>query len=125
MLCIIPTLMVLSFFFNSRILQTGILQNGPNQFIENQKQNQDNTGRFGMKNLPKRLEFFCRNVLFPKKRTKNTPNQPVREHPAIELSPKSLCGAISLGRHPSYQRNSKNGPRDEETQKFAYVACAT
>ena len=67
MLCIIPTLMVLSFFFNSRILQTG-----PNQFVENQKQNQDNTGRFGMKNLPKRLEFFLpkrlyRNALFPMK----------------------------------------------------------
>ena len=58
MLCIIPILMVLSFFFNSRILQTGILQTGPNQFVENQKQNQDNTGRFGMQNLPKRLEFF-------------------------------------------------------------------
>ena len=56
--------MVLSFFFNSRILQTGILQTGPNQFVENekenknQKQNQDNTGRFDMKNLPKRLKFF-------------------------------------------------------------------
>ena len=50
MLCIIPTLKVLSFFFNSRILQTGILQTGPNQFVENEKQNQDNTGRFGMKN---------------------------------------------------------------------------
>ena len=36
--------MVLSFFFNSRILQTGILQTGPNQFVENQKQNQDITG---------------------------------------------------------------------------------
>ena len=71
MLCIIPTLMVLSFFFNSRILQTGILSwfcfwfstTGPNQFVENQKQNQDNTGRFGTKNLPQRLR---RNVLFPK-----------------------------------------------------------
>ena len=61
MLCIIPTLKVLSFFFNSRILQTGILQTGPNQFVENQ----DNTVRFGMKNLPKRLEIICRNVLFP------------------------------------------------------------
>ena len=64
MLCIIPTLMVLSFFFqfffNSRILQTGILKTGPNHFVENQKQNQDNTRRFGMKNLPKRLG---RNVL--------------------------------------------------------------
>ena len=68
MLSIIPTLMVLSFFFNSRILLTGILQTGPNQFVENQKQNQDNTGRFGMKNLPKRLEFFCRNVLLPHQR---------------------------------------------------------
>ena len=44
MLSIIPTLLVLSFFLNSRILQTGILQTGPNQFVENQKQNQDNTG---------------------------------------------------------------------------------
>ena len=44
MLSIILTLMVLSFFFNSRILQTGILQSGPNQFVENKKQNQDNTG---------------------------------------------------------------------------------
>ena len=58
MLCIIPTLLVLSFFFNSRILQIGNLQTGPNQFVENQKQNQDNTGRFDMKSLPKRLEFF-------------------------------------------------------------------
>ena len=70
MLCLIPTLMVLSFFINSRILPTGILQTGPNQFVENQNQNQDNTGRFGMKSLPKRLEFFLlkrlyRNVLFP------------------------------------------------------------
>ena len=51
--------MVLSVFFNSRILQTGILQTGPNQFVENQKQNQDNTGRFGMENLPKLLEIFA------------------------------------------------------------------
>ena len=64
MLCIIPTIMVLSFFFNSRILKTGnlqsgILQTGPNQFVENQ----ENTIRFGMENLPKRLDlFFCRNV---------------------------------------------------------------
>ena len=62
MLSIIPTLTDLPFFFNSRILQTG-----PNQFVENQKQNQDNTGQdntghFDMKNLPERLEFFCRNV---------------------------------------------------------------
>ena len=33
-LCIIPTFLVLLFFFNSRILQTGILQAGPNQFVE-------------------------------------------------------------------------------------------
>ena len=59
------------------------------------------------------------------KRTKNTPTQPERDHPAIEVSPKSPCGAISLGRRPSYQRNPKNGPRDEEPQKIAYVACAT
>ena len=32
MLSIIPTLLVLSFFFNFRILQTGILQTRPNQF---------------------------------------------------------------------------------------------
>ena len=54
-----------------------------------------------------------------------TPTQPERENPAIEVSPKSPCGAISLGRRPSYQRNPKNGPRDEETQKFAHFACAT
>ena len=66
MLSIIPTLMVLSFFIKSRILLTGILQTGPNQFVENQ----DNTGRFGMKIMPKRLEFclpkrLCQNNLFP------------------------------------------------------------
>ena len=65
MLCIIPILRVLSFFFDSRILQTSILQTGPNQFVENQKQNQDNTGRhekfaetsrfFAETSLPKRL----------------------------------------------------------------------
>ena len=60
-----------------------------------------------------------------KKRTKKTPTQPEREHPAIEVSPKLPCGAISLGRRPSYQRNPKNGPRNEGTQKFAYFACAT
>ena len=53
-----PTLKVLSFFFNSRILQTGILQTRPNQFVENQKRNHDNTGRFGKKNLPKRRVFL-------------------------------------------------------------------
>ena len=63
MLSIIPTLIVLSFSFNSRILQTGILQTGPDQFVEIQNKtkiirNQTNTGRFGMKTLPKRLEFF-------------------------------------------------------------------
>ena len=72
MLCIIPTIMVLSFFFNSRILQTGILQTGilqtgPNQFVENQKQNQENTRRFGMKNLPKRLDLFFAETSLPKR----------------------------------------------------------
>ena len=70
MFCIIATLMVLSFFFNSRTLETGILSWFCIWFSTNwlgPKQNQDNTGRFGMKNLPKRLEFFlpkrlCRNV---------------------------------------------------------------
>ena len=38
------------------------------------------------------------------KRTKNTPTQPEREHPAIEVSPILPCGAISLGRRPSYIR---------------------
>ena len=56
-----------------------------------------------------------------KKRTKNTPTQPEREHPAMEVSVK----LPSLGRRPSYQLNPKNGTRDEETQKFAYFACAT
>ena len=65
MLCIIPTLMVLSLFFNSRILQTGILQTRHKRFVENQKQHLDNAGRFGVKTMLKRLEFFCRNVLFP------------------------------------------------------------
>ena len=74
MLCIIPTITVLSFFFQffllSRVLQTGIQQTGPNQFVENQKQNQDNMRRIGMKSLPERLKVFllkrlCRNVLFP------------------------------------------------------------
>ena len=60
-----------------------------------------------------------------KKRTKNTPTQSEREHPAIEVSPRSPCGAISLGRRPTYQRNPKNSPRNEETQKIAYFACAT
>ena len=76
MLSIIPTLIVLSFFFNSWILQTGILQTGPNQFVENQKQNLENTGPRSYRTfrhekfaetsrvflLPKRL---WRNVLFP------------------------------------------------------------
>ena len=67
MLCINPTLMVLSFFFNSRILQTGILQTGPNQFVEKTRKNQDNTRRFGMKNLPKRLEIFFVETSLPKR----------------------------------------------------------
>ena len=50
--------MVLSFFFNSRILQTGILQTGPNQFVENQKQIQDNTRRFGVKNFGRNVSNF-------------------------------------------------------------------
>ena len=69
--------MVVSFFFNSRIPQTGILQTGPNQFVENQKQNQDNTGRFGMKILPKRLEFFFAETSLPKR---PVPLRTVEEH---------------------------------------------
>ena len=61
--CLVPILMVLSFFFNSRVLPLVFLQTGPNQFVEHQKQNQDNTGRFGMKNLPKRPEFFAETSL--------------------------------------------------------------
>ena len=84
MLSIIPTLTVLSFLFNSRFLQTGNLQTGPNQFVENQKQNQDNTGRFGMKNLPKRFEFFCRNVFaetsLPKRPVPHRTSSPVGSH---------------------------------------------
>ena len=55
----------------------------------------------------------------------NHPTLPEREHTVTEVSPKSPCCAISLGRRPSCQQNPKNGPRDEETQKFAYFACAT
>ena len=54
-----------------------------------------------------------------------TPTLPEREHTVTEVSPKSPCCAISLGRRPSCQQNPKNGPKDEETQKFAYFACAT
>ena len=60
-----------------------------------------------------------------KNRREHTPTQPEREHPAIQVSPKSPCGAIPLGRRPSYQQKPKNDPRDEETQKFAYFAYAT
>ena len=56
-LCFASFLHLRSYRF-SRILQTGILQIGPNQFVENQKQNQYITGRFSMKNLPKRHEIF-------------------------------------------------------------------
>ena len=59
------------------------------------------------------------------KRTQITPTQPERERPVIEVSPKGPCGVIPLGSRPSYQQNLKSGPRDEETQKFAYVACST
>ena len=45
----------------------GILQTGPNQFLENQKQNEDNTGRFGIKKLPKRLEIFFAEISLPKR----------------------------------------------------------
>ena len=60
-----------------------------------------------------------------RKTHKNTPTQAERGHPAIEVSPQSPCGAISLGTRPSYQQNPKNGTRDEETQKFALFACVT
>ena len=68
MLSIIPTLMVLSFFFISRILQTGILQTRPNQFVENQKQNQDNTGprKYGTFRHEKFAET-SRNFFLPKR----------------------------------------------------------
>ena len=36
-----------------------------------------------------------------KKRKKDTPTQPEREHPATEVFPKSPCSATSLGRRPS------------------------
>ena len=45
----------------------GFLQTGPNQFVENQKQIQNNTGRFGMKNLPKRLKLFFAETSLPKR----------------------------------------------------------
>ena len=60
-----------------------------------------------------------------KNSAKRPPTQPERERTAIEVSPKLPCCAISLRRRPSCQQNPKNGPRDEETQKFAYFACAT
>ena len=37
-----------------------------------------------------------------KKRKRDKPTLPEREHPAKTLSPRSPCGAISLGRRPSY-----------------------
>ena len=46
-------------------------------------------------------------VVEAKKRAKETPTQPEREHSAIEVSPKSPCDAIPLGRCPSYQQNPK------------------
>ena len=52
-----------------------------------------------------------------KKRKKDTTTQPEGEHPAIEVSPKSPCGAISLGRRPSYQRNPENGQKDEKNSE--------
>ena len=39
-----------------------------------------------------------------KKRGKDTPTQPEREHFTTEVSPKSPCGSISLGRRPSRTR---------------------
>ena len=57
------------------------------------------------------------------KRTQNTQSE--KENPAIDVSPKSPCGAITLGRRRSYEPNTKIGPRDEETQKFASFACVT
>ena len=103
MLSIIPTLMVLSFFFNSRILQPGILQTGPNQFVENQKQNHDNTGRFSMKKLPKRLEtFFCQNVLFPYTAYARSPSPSRKPAPTTIASrspfPLGLCSCSTLER---------------------------
>ena len=34
------------------------------------------------------------------KRTQNTPTQSEREHPTVEVSPKSPCGAIPLTAEP-------------------------
>ena len=67
-----------------------------------------------------------KNVKEAKKTHKRPPpTQPEIEHPAKKISPESQCDAISLGRRPSYQGNPKNGPKDDETQKFAYFTCAT
>ena len=40
-------------------------------------------------------------IVEAKKRKKETPIQPEREHPATEDSLKSPCGSIYLGRRPS------------------------
>ena len=58
-------------------------------------------------------------------RKKTLPPTARERTPAIEVSPKSPCGAIPLERRPSSQQNPKNGPKDEETQKFACFACGT
>ena len=57
--------------------------------------------------LTVRVGLFSSREKAPTKETSHTPTQPEREHPPVEVSPKSPCGAISLGRRPSYQRNPK------------------
>ena len=42
-----------------------------------------------------------------RKKTLHTPHPARERHSAVDVSPKLPYGAISLGRHPSYQRNPK------------------
>ena len=131
MLCIIPTLMVLSFFFNSRFLQTGILQTGPNQFVENQKQNQDNTGRFSMKNLPKRLEnFFCRNFFAETSCSRHFCRPCDRRHIVAQMSGDEMSLTHCNNTKPTFLKNPNpklfrypNDPEKFQKQQRGGIEC--
>ena len=58
--CIIPTVMVLTFFYKIAEFYKLVFHKLDLTSLKKTKnQNQDKTGRFGMKNLLKRFEFFC------------------------------------------------------------------